>query len=83
MIFCHCAVVGDREVARAVDAGAVTVAAVCKATGAGQQCGSCIFSVRRVVCDHQAQSQAPRSIGSQVMGQVQPTPVIGVDVAAS
>lgn len=82
MIFCHCAVVGDREVARAVDAGADTVAAVCKATGAGQQCGSCIFSVRRVVCDHQAQSQAPR-MGSQAMAQVQATPAIGVDVAAS
>ncbi|MEO7352101.1 MAG: (2Fe-2S)-binding protein [Marmoricola sp.] len=52
MIFCHCAVVGDREVARAIDAGARTVAQVCKATGAGQQCGSCIFSVRRVVCQH-------------------------------
>ena len=52
MIFCHCAVVGDREVARAIEAGARTVAQVCKATGAGQQCGSCIFSVRRVVCQH-------------------------------
>lgn len=52
MIFCHCAVVGDRQVARAVEAGARTVAQVCKATGAGQQCGSCIFSVRRVVCQH-------------------------------
>jgi bacterioferritin-associated ferredoxin len=70
VIFCHCAVVGDREVARAVESGADTVAAVCKTTGAGQQCGSCIFSVRRVVCDHQARkAQAP--------------PAIGVDVAAS
>ena len=39
MIFCHCAVVGDREVAAAIDAGARTVAQVCRATGAGQQCG--------------------------------------------
>lgn len=52
MIFCHCAVVGDRDVAQAIDAGARTVAQVCKATGAGQQCGNCIFSVRRVVCQH-------------------------------
>lgn len=52
MIFCHCAVVGDRDVARAVAAGARTVAQVCKATGAGQQCGSCVFSVRQVVCQH-------------------------------
>jgi bacterioferritin-associated ferredoxin len=75
VIFCHCAVVGEREVSRAVDAGADTVAAVCKATGAGQQCGSCIFSVRRVLCDHQARSQT--------MSQVQATQAIGVDVAAS
>lgn len=54
MIFCHCAVVGDREVAQAVRAGARTVAQVCKATGAGQQCGSCVFSVRRVLCEHGA-----------------------------
>ena len=75
MIFCHCAVVGDREVSAAIDAGADTVASVCKATGAGQQCGTCIFSVRRVLCDHQAQRS----------GQplVQATPAIGVDVAAS
>ncbi len=79
MIFCHCAVVGDREVARAVDSGADTVAAVCRATGAGQQCGSCIFSVRRVLCDHQAQSQA----SAEVRGQTQTAPAIGVRVAAS
>jgi bacterioferritin-associated ferredoxin len=75
VIFCHCAVVGDREVSRAVVAGADTVAAVCKATGAGQQCGSCIFSVRRVLCDHQAQKPG--------LPQVQAAPTIGVDVAAS
>ena len=66
MIFCHCAVVSDRDVAQAVDAGAHTVAQVCKATGAGQQCGSCIFSVRRVVCQHVAS----------------PAPALEVDVAA-
>ena len=54
MIFCHCAVVSDRDVSEAIDAGARTVAQVCRATGAGQQCGNCIFSVRRVVCEHVA-----------------------------
>ena len=53
MIFCHCAVVSDRHVAAAVEAGARTVAQVCKATGAGQQGGSCVFAGRRVVCEHQ------------------------------
>jgi bacterioferritin-associated ferredoxin len=79
VIFCHCAVVGDREVADAIDAGARTVASVCKATGAGQQCGSCIFSVRRVLCDHQAHDL----VSNQVAAQVQPTPAIGAEVAAS
>ena len=79
MIFCHCAVVGDREVSEAIDAGANTVASVCKATGAGQQCGTCIFSVRRVLCDHQAHDL----VSNQGVAQVQPTPVIGAEVAAS
>jgi bacterioferritin-associated ferredoxin len=79
VIFCHCAVVGDREVAEAVADGADTVASVCKATGAGQKCGSCIFSVRRVLCDHQAKSQG----SAPARGQVQTAPAIGVQVAAS
>jgi bacterioferritin-associated ferredoxin len=79
VIFCHCAVVGDREVAEAVADGATTVASVCKATGAGQQCGTCIFSVRRVLCDHQAKSQA----SATAPGQVQSAAAIGVQVAAS
>ena len=83
MIFCHCAVVGDREVARAVAAGADTVAAVCRTTGAGQECGSCIFSVRRVLCDHQALRGAQVDSPRRTEGQPQRTTVIGVDVAAS
>jgi bacterioferritin-associated ferredoxin len=79
VIFCHCAVVGDREVADAIEAGANTVASVCKATGAGQQCGTCIFSVRRVLCDHQARDV----VQNHVRAQVQATTANGVDVAAS
>jgi bacterioferritin-associated ferredoxin len=75
VIFCHCAVVGDREVAAAIEAGANTVASVCRATGAGQECGTCIFSVRRVLCDHQALTSGQTT--------VQAAPAIGVDVAAS
>jgi bacterioferritin-associated ferredoxin len=78
VIFCHCAVVGDREVARAVEDGAATVAEVCRTTGAGQQCGSCVFSVRRVLCDHQARRQTRGE-----PSEFQHDPVIGVDVAAS
>ena len=57
MIICHCGVVSDTDVARAVDAGASTLSAVCKATGAGQDCGSCVFSVRRVICQHEETSR--------------------------
>ena len=58
MIFCHCAVVGERQVADAVAAGARTTAQVCKATGAGQECGSCIFTVKALVCQHHLQETA-------------------------
>lgn len=56
MIFCHCAVVSDRAVATAVDAGARTVAQVCRATGAGRDCGTCVFAVKRIICEHVADS---------------------------
>ena len=56
MIFCHCAVVSARAVATAVDAGARTVAQVCRATGAGRACGTCVFAVKRIICEHVAHS---------------------------
>lgn len=52
MIVCHCAVVSSGDVAAALDAGARTVSEVCRRTGAAQNCGTCIFSVRQVVCQH-------------------------------
>lgn len=53
MIVCHCGVVNDRAVVNAVKEGARTLAGVCRSTGAGQNCGTCIFSIRRLMCDHQ------------------------------
>ena len=52
MIVCHCSVVNDRAVTDAIDAGARTLAGVCAATGAGRDCGSCVFSVKRLLCEH-------------------------------
>lgn len=49
MIVCHCEVVNDRAIAGAVAAGAQTVAQVCRATGAGSNCGSCVFAVKRLI----------------------------------
>ena len=54
MIVCHCRVVSDRAVTAAVQDGARSVAAVCRATGAGRDCGSCVFSLKRLVCEHGA-----------------------------
>lgn len=49
MIVCHCRVVTDRDVDAAVADGARTVGAVCRSTGAAQDCGTCIFSVKALV----------------------------------
>lgn len=54
MIVCHCGVVNDRAVASAVKAGARTLAGVCQTTGAGQKCGTCVFSIKRLLCEHGA-----------------------------
>jgi bacterioferritin-associated ferredoxin len=54
VIVCHCDVVNDAQIARAVEQGARTVAQVCGATGAGRQCGSCVFTVKRIICQQHA-----------------------------
>lgn len=59
MIVCHCAVVSSGDIERVLDAGARTVGEVCRATGAAQQCGTCVFSVRQVVCQHGNPVPAP------------------------
>ena len=63
MIFCHCAVVSDRAVATAVEAGARTVAQVCRATGAGRECGSCVFAVKALICEHVAAEVPSMEVG--------------------
>ena len=52
VIVCHCEVVSDRAVVNAVEAGARTLAGVCRSTGAGRNCGTCVFSIRRLLCEH-------------------------------
>ncbi|QCX28138.1 (2Fe-2S)-binding protein [Nocardioides jishulii] len=58
MIVCQCRVVSDRDIDAALADGARTVAAACRSTGAAQDCGSCIFSVKNVVARHHAQECA-------------------------
>ena len=52
MIVCHCHVVNDRAVTEAIEDGARTVADLCRATGAGRNCGGCVFSLKRLLCEH-------------------------------
>ena len=59
MIVCHCRVVTDRAVVDAVRDGARSLAGVCRSTGAGQDCGACVFSLKRLVCEHGASLIAP------------------------
>ncbi|WP_082043738.1 (2Fe-2S)-binding protein [Mobilicoccus massiliensis] len=49
MIVCHCEVVSDRDIRKAVDDGACTLAQTCRATRAGTGCGACVFGVRAVL----------------------------------
>ncbi|WP_310963367.1 (2Fe-2S)-binding protein [Nocardioides terrisoli] len=59
MIVCHCAVVRCGDVREAADRGASTVAQVCGATGAGRDCGACVFALKRVLCEHQDSMSVP------------------------
>jgi bacterioferritin-associated ferredoxin len=59
VIVCHCEVVNDRAVVEAIDNGARTVAQVCRSTGAGKNCGSCVFSLKRLLCEHEPVSASP------------------------
>jgi bacterioferritin-associated ferredoxin len=52
VIVCHCAVVTDRDVRDAWDSGARSLGQTCRATGAGSDCGTCVFSLKRLLCEH-------------------------------
>ena len=58
MIVCHCRVVTDRDLDAALADGARTVGAACRSTGAAQDCGSCIFTVKALVCQPHALEDA-------------------------
>ena len=53
MIVCHCAVVTDRDVKDAWDSGARSLGQACRTTGAGTDCGTCVFSLKRLLCEHE------------------------------
>ncbi|HUS22320.1 MAG TPA: (2Fe-2S)-binding protein [Aeromicrobium sp.] len=57
MIVCQCKVVSDRQIDEALSAGARSVSAVCRATGAARDCGTCIFTVKAMVCKHHSDEE--------------------------
>lgn len=59
MIVCHCAVVSDRDIKASIEDGARCLIEVCEATGAGQTCGGCTFSIKRLLCQDGAVNAAP------------------------
>lgn len=65
MIICHCEVVSDEAVSAAIDGGARTVAGVCQATGAGQGCGGCVYSVKRLLCHHGVLDQSQPEVADE------------------
>lgn len=62
MIVCHCGVVSDRQVTGAIDEGATTLGDVCRRTGAGRDCGTCVLSVRRLMCQHRPIGAVPPEV---------------------
>lgn len=62
MIVCHCEVVRCSDIRDAADMGACTVNAVCGATGAARDCGGCVFTVKRVLCEHLAAQDAAEPV---------------------
>lgn len=65
MIVCQCHVVTDRDVDAAFSDGARTLGQVCRSTGAGQDCGSCVFSIKALVSQkHEHECAALRADGA-------------------
>jgi bacterioferritin-associated ferredoxin len=61
VILCHCVVVNDQVVSLAMDNGAGTVTRVCAATGAGRVCGSCVFTIKRLLSQREELTRPTRA----------------------
>jgi bacterioferritin-associated ferredoxin len=68
MYLCHCHVVTHTAVTYAVDAGATSLAQVCRSTGAGRDCGGCVLSVKRAMRQHQQTRQAAVAMAGRRCG---------------
>jgi NAD(P)H-nitrite reductase large subunit len=68
-ILCHCEVVRDRTIVKAIHRGAHSLAAVQAACGAATSCGGCTPAVLDLLAQHCAASIEP-----VVAGRWSPTP---------
>ena len=64
MIVCHCGVVSSRDIDEAWEQGARSVQEVCHRTGAGLSCGTCVFSIQQILCEHE---QAPVLVDQETL----------------
>ena len=64
MLVCHCNVVSDREIRRAIDAGARDPQAVADACGAGSDCLGCGPSIEQLLDDASMACHAPDELRS-------------------
>jgi bacterioferritin-associated ferredoxin len=52
LVVCHCERVSERRVVKAVRSGCASLRAVCQETGAGQACGGCVSTLKKVLEHH-------------------------------
>jgi len=59
VIVCQCRRVNDRNLRNSIGKGCTTVAQVCRDSGAGNDCGSCVRSIKEMI------EQTLGSVGSR------------------
>jgi bacterioferritin-associated ferredoxin len=64
MIVCHCRVVSDRDIRRAVRRGAAGCAAVARECGASTDCGLCLRLVEEIIESEGTLGASPEAPGS-------------------
>lgn len=49
MVVCQCRRLSHRKVAKAVEGGCTSLRSLCDSTGAGQSCGGCVGSLKKLI----------------------------------
>lgn len=75
MIVCQCRVVSDRDITEALEAGATTLGRVCRATGAGSDCGGCVLGVRSALAAYARTRPCPlHAVPGMISGPTDTSP---------